>query len=44
MVALCSPAAADPDEPIAYVGHGAFFDAAGRQITPTPEFVAKAQE
>ena len=31
------------DEPIAYIGHGAFFDRHGRQIVPTAEFVAKAQ-
>src|SRR6185312_11368327 len=31
------------DEPIAYIGHGGFFDRKGRQIVPTAEFVAKAQ-
>lgn len=31
-------------EPIAGVGHGAFFDRNGKQIVPTEEFVAKAQE
>ena len=30
-------------EPIAYVGHGAFFDAEGKQVAPTPDFVARAQ-
>jgi hypothetical protein len=30
-------------EPIAYIGHGGFFDQYGRQIVPTAEFVAKAQ-
>lgn len=30
-------------EPIAYVGHGGFFNVDGQQITVTPEFVAKAQ-
>jgi hypothetical protein len=30
-------------EPIAYVGHGGFFDRYGRQIVPTAEFVARAQ-
>jgi hypothetical protein len=30
-------------EPIAYIGHGAFFDNKGRQIVPTADFVAKAQ-
>ncbi|HKI05402.1 MAG TPA: hypothetical protein VKK31_25705 [Thermoanaerobaculia bacterium] len=32
------------DEPIASVGHGAFFDGNGRQIVPTVEFMAKAQD
>jgi hypothetical protein len=32
------------DEPVAYVGHGALFDANGKEIVPTPEFIAKAQE
>lgn len=32
-----------PNEPIAYIGHGAFFDHQGRQIVPTPDFVARAQ-
>jgi hypothetical protein len=31
------------EEPIAYVGHGAFFARDGRQIVPTAEFVARAQ-
>ncbi len=31
------------DEPIAYVGHGGFFERDGRQIVPTAEFVARAQ-
>ena len=30
-------------EPIAYVGHGALFDADGNQIRPTAAFIAKAQ-
>ena len=30
-------------EPIAFVGHGAFFDADGKQVAPTPDFVARAQ-
>ena|GEM_PF-952315 len=30
-------------EPIAYVGHGGFFDHNGRQIVPTAELVAMAQ-
>jgi hypothetical protein len=47
---LLQPAPAEPatvrsgnDEPIAYIGHGAFFDQQGRQIVPTAEFVARAQ-
>jgi hypothetical protein len=44
---LLAPAPAgqeSPDvEPIAYVGHGAFFDRYGRQIVPTAEWVARAQ-
>jgi hypothetical protein len=35
---------AQDDEPIAYIGHGGFFDSKGNQITLTPEFVAKAQD
>ncbi|RYZ82874.1 MAG: hypothetical protein EOO68_33725, partial [Moraxellaceae bacterium] len=31
------------DEPIAYIGHGAFFDNNGEQIVPTAEFIANAQ-
>lgn len=34
---------AQSGEPIAYIGHGAFFDAAGNQIRPTAAFVEKAQ-
>jgi hypothetical protein len=30
-------------EPIAYIGHGAFFDASGKEIDVTLEFVATAQ-
>lgn len=30
------------DEPIGFTGHGAMFDGAGNQITPTPEFIGKA--
>lgn len=41
---LLRPAPAGQDEePIAYIGHGAFFDPKGRQIVPTAEFVSKAQ-
>ncbi|MCE7913768.1 MAG: VCBS repeat-containing protein, partial [Nitrosomonas sp. PRO4] len=32
------------EEPIAKIGHGAFFDHSGKQIPLTLEFVAKAQE
>jgi hypothetical protein len=39
-----SPILADENEPIAYIGHGAFFDHTGRQITPTYEFLDKAQD
>jgi hypothetical protein len=35
--------AAEPGEPIAYIGHGAFFDSSGNQIVPTAEFIATAQ-
>jgi hypothetical protein len=38
-----APACAADDEPIAYIGHGGFFDSKGNQIPVTPEFVAKAQ-
>jgi len=31
-------------EPIAYIGHGAFFDHDGKQIVPTSKFVAKAHD
>jgi hypothetical protein len=44
-VALCAVpqfAIADNREPIASVGHGAFFDENGKQIVPTPEFLASA--
>ncbi len=30
-------------EPIAYVGHGALFDAGGNEIAPTPDFIKSAQ-
>jgi hypothetical protein len=32
------------EEPIAYIGHGAFFDRSGRELQPTPEFLASAQK
>jgi hypothetical protein len=31
------------EEPIAYIGHGSFFDRDGKQIVPTAEWVARAQ-
>src|SRR5438067_4316476 len=34
---------AQEPEPIAYFGHGGFFDQGGKQIEVTPDFVAKAQ-
>ena len=43
---VCVPLEAQEDqgqEPIAYIGHGAFFDQQGRQIVPTEEFVEQAQ-
>lgn len=36
--------AADPDEPIAAIGHGAFFDSTGKQIPVTAQWVAATQE
>lgn len=38
-----APAQSADREPIAFIGHGAMFDADGKQIVPTPEFVATAQ-
>ncbi len=35
---------AEDNEPIAYIGHGGFFDQKGKQIPVTYEFVAKAQD
>jgi hypothetical protein len=35
--------AADDNEPIAYIGHGAFFDRNGNQIKLTQDFIEKAQ-
>ncbi|UAL09969.1 hypothetical protein [Caulobacter segnis] len=40
---VSSHAQTNAPEPIAYIGHGGFFDAQGRQIEMTPEFIAKAQ-
>ena len=43
-VGAVAQAQAQDDEPIAYIGHGAFFDRTGKQIQPTMDFVARAQE
>jgi len=40
---LGSPTAAQTEQPISYIGHGAFFDSKGNEIEVTKEFVAKAQ-
>src|SRR6478672_10636351 len=32
-----------PQEPIAYIGHGAFFDRVGNELEVTQDFVDKAQ-
>jgi hypothetical protein len=32
-----------PADPLSGVGHGAFLDAQGKEITPSPEFVSDAQ-
>ncbi len=37
------PAQPTQNEPIAYIGHGAMFDAEGREIPPTAEFIEAAQ-
>lgn len=44
-VAISTPVPAQPasPEPIAYIGHGAMFDAQGREILPTPEFIEATQ-
>jgi hypothetical protein len=42
-IAGVSSAPADEREPIATIGHGGFFDSAGKQIVPTADFVAKAE-
>lgn len=38
-----SIAFADDDEPISYIGHGAFFDKNGKQIEVTQDFIEQAQ-
>lgn len=40
---LVAPAMGQEREPIAYIGHGAFFDSDGNEIVLTQEFVDKAQ-
>ena len=42
-VASAASFPAHADEPIAYIGHGAFFDSAGKQIVPTPTLLEQAQ-
>ncbi|MFA5965742.1 MAG: hypothetical protein WC804_17130 [Sphingomonas sp.] len=42
-IATAAPPQAPEKDPIAYIGHGAFFDAQGNQLVPTVEFVAAAQ-
>jgi hypothetical protein len=43
-LAVSGPAARAQDrEPIAFIGHGAFFSADGKEVAPTPDFVARAQ-
>jgi len=41
---LVAQTQAQEKEPIAYIGHGGFFDHDGKQIELTVEFVAKAQD
>lgn len=41
---VISNAKAESGEPIAYIGHGGFFSANGRQIEVTQDFVENAQE
>ncbi|MFZ0749306.1 MAG: hypothetical protein WAM70_08090, partial [Pyrinomonadaceae bacterium] len=44
VLVICSSAMAQlPNEPIAYIGHGAMFDQSGREIPPTPSFILHAQ-
>ncbi|MDG2535647.1 hypothetical protein P6144_18440 [Sphingomonas sp. HITSZ_GF] len=38
-----STAWSQEEEPIAFVGHGAFFDSSGKEIAPTPEFLERAE-
>lgn len=44
VVIFCTVIAAPEAEPIAYIGHGAFFDREGKQIEVTPEFIARRAE
>jgi hypothetical protein len=43
VLAGSNTAAAQPAEPIAFIGHGVMFDEAGRQIQATPAFIERAQ-
>src|SRR5690349_8714574 len=43
LAASPSRSLADDAEPIAYVGHGGFFDHAGKQIPVTLEFIERSQ-
>lgn len=42
-LAWSSVTGAQDQEPIAFIGHGAMFDAAGNQIQATPAFIERAQ-
>jgi hypothetical protein len=42
-VLLSTEALAQAEQPIAYIGHGAFFDRAGNEIQVTQAFVEKTQ-
>lgn len=42
-IAGLNTAAAQPVEPIAFIGHGVMFDEAGRPIQATPAFIERAQ-
>jgi len=45
LAVLAAPAMlADSDEPIAYIGHGGFFDSKGNQIPVTAPWVAQTQQ
>ncbi len=42
-LAASHTAMAQAPDPIAFIGHGVMFDAAGRPIAPTPTFIERAQ-